>query len=78
MAEIDEETAEDLRDAISDIYHDLNNPLSIISGNAQFLIELSREQEMGDQVEASAEDIQEAARRMSNSLKRLDQLREGL
>jgi signal transduction histidine kinase len=78
MAEIDEETAEDLRDAISDIYHDLNNPLSIISGNAQFLIELSREQEMGDQVEASAEDIQEAARRMSNSLKRLDHLREGL
>lgn len=69
-------TKEEIRNVISSVYHDLNNPLSIISGNAQFLIELSREEELDEQFEASAQDIQEATRQMSDSLQRLTRLKE--
>jgi len=72
------ETEEDIREVLSSVYHDLNNPLSIISGNAQFLIELSQEQELDEQFESSAQDIQEASRRMSESLQRLTRLKDAL
>jgi signal transduction histidine kinase len=74
--ELDSE--DDLREAVSSVYHDLNNPLSIISGNAQFLLELSREQGLDEQFESSARDIQEASQRMSESLQRLTRLRDSL
>ena len=74
--ELDSE--DDLREVVSSVYHDLNNPLSIISGNAQFLLELSREQGLDEQFESSARDIQEASQRMSESLQRLTRLRDSL
>ncbi len=38
MSDFEEpETTDELHEALSTVYHDLNNPLSIISGNAQFL-----------------------------------------
>lgn len=72
------ETEEDVREAVSSVYHDLNNPLSIISGNAQFLLELSQEQDLDEQFESSARDIQEASQRMSESLQRLTRLKDSL
>lgn len=69
-------TKEEIHNELSSVYHDLNNPLSIISGNAQFLIELSREEELDDQFESSAQDIQEATERMNESLQRLTRLKD--
>jgi len=65
-------------EALSSVYHDLNNPLSIISGNAQFLVELSQEEGLDEQFVSSARDIQEASRRMAESLQQLTRLRDAL
>jgi len=65
-------------ETLSSVYHDLNNPLSIISGNAQFLLELSQEEGLDEQFVSSARDIQEASRRMAESLQELTRLRDAL
>jgi len=72
------DTIDDIRESVSSVHHDLNNPLSIISGNAQFLLELGREHDVDDQFVDSARDIKEAAQRMSHSLERLTRLKEAL
>ena len=72
------ETEDDLHEAVSSVYHDLNNPLSIIAGNAQFLLELSQEKDLDEQFASSARDIQEASQRMSESLQRLTRLKDHL
>lgn len=72
------DSVDDVRDRVSSVYHDLNNPLSIISGNAQFLLELSREEDLDDQFISSVQDIKEATERMSGSLNRLTRLKEEL
>lgn len=72
------ESLEDVHETVSTVYHDLNNPLSIISGNAQFLLELSREQDLDDEFLSSLQDIREAADRISDSLNRLTRLKEEL
>lgn len=72
------ETKEELHEVISSVYHDLNNPLSIIAGNAQFLVELSQEEELDEQFLSSAQDIREASQQMSESLQRLTRLKERL
>lgn len=70
------EVLSEIHDTVESVHHDLNNPLSIISGNAQFLLELSKEENLDAQFESSAEDIQAAAERMATSLHRLVQLKE--
>ena len=70
------EVLSDVHDTVSSVHHDLNNPLSIITGNAQFLLELSKEKDLDQQFESSAEDIREAAERMAESLHRLAQIKE--
>jgi signal transduction histidine kinase len=72
------EPLEDVQETVSSVYHDLNNPLSIISGNAQFLLEIGREKDLDDQFLSSAQDIQEAAQRMADSLHQLTRLKEEL
>ncbi|MFO8100144.1 MAG: histidine kinase dimerization/phospho-acceptor domain-containing protein [Salinibacter sp.] len=70
------EILSDVRDTVSSVHHDLNNPLSIISGNAQFLLELTKEKEdLDGQFESSAEDIQAAAEQIASSLHRLARLK---
>lgn len=79
MADFDAPTTkEEIHEIVSSVYHDLNNPLSIISGNAQFLLELSREEDLDEQFESSVRDIQEASQQMSESLQRLTYLKEQL
>mgnify|MGYP002763517178 CR=1 FL=1 len=70
------ESLDDVRETVSSVHHDLNNPLSIISGNAQFLLEISQEEELDEQFVSSAQDIKEAAQRMADSLHRLARLKE--
>jgi len=72
------ESMEDVQETVSSVYHDLNNPLSIISGNAQFLLEIGREEDLDEQFISSAQDIQEAAQRMADSLHQLTRLKEEL
>lgn len=72
------DSLEDVQETVSSVYHDLNNPLSIISGNAQFLLEIGKEEELDDQFLSSAEDIKEAAQRMADSLHQLTRLKEEL
>ncbi len=72
------DSLDDAHEAVSSVYHDLNNPLSIISGNAQFLLEICREEDLDEQFASSAQDIKEAAQRMADSLDRLTQLKEEL
>lgn len=71
-------TKEEIHEAVSSVYHELNNPLSIISGNAQFLLELSQEEGLDEQFVSSVQDIQEATEQMSESLQRLTHLRDQL
>lgn len=70
------ESLDEMHETVSSVYHDLNNPLSIISGNAQFLLEISREEDLDEQFVSSAQDIKEAAQRMADSLHRLTRLKE--
>lgn len=72
------ESLDDVHETVSSVHHDLNNPLSIISGNAQFLLEISREENVDEQFVDSVRDIEEAAQRMSDSLSRLARLKEEL
>lgn len=72
------ETIDEVHETVSSVYHDLNNPLSIISGNAQFLLEISQEEELDDQFVSSAQDIKQAAQRMADSLHKLTRLKEEL
>ena len=75
-SETHEPLPEEAREALSQVYHDLNNPLSIISGNAQFLLEISKDADIDDAFVTSIEDIREAADRMAEALRELMELRE--
>lgn len=69
---------EEISTRIAKVHHDLKNPLSIIAGNAQFLLELHKALELDDQVVASVRDIQEAADDLEAALDRLVTLRREL
>lgn len=71
-------SVEEISTQIAKVHHDLKNPLSIIAGNAQFLLELSKALELDDQVVSSVEDIDEAARELESALDRLVTLRKNL
>lgn len=74
----DLQSLDEVHDTVSTVYHDLNNPLSIISGNAQFLLEISEEEDLDEQFVSSARDIKEAAQRMADSLHKLTRLKQEL
>lgn len=78
MSDSETDSVEEVRDTVSSVYHDLNNPLSIISGNAQFLLEIGKEEDLDEQFLSSAKDIKEAAQRMAESLHQLTRLKEEL
>ncbi len=71
------EVLEKVRGTISSIKHDINNPVAVISGNAQLLRELASADQQEEYVE-SLIDIEEAARQITNLLDRLDVLGEYL
>ena len=69
---------EEVGEHIAKVHHDLKNPLSIIAGNAQFLMELNRALNLDEDVVSSVKDIQEAAQDLEEALDRLVILRESI
>jgi signal transduction histidine kinase len=67
---------EDLRLALGRVVHDVNNPLAIISGNAQLLGELSRVCDFDGDVSKAIKDIEEASVELASQMSRLSALRE--
>ena len=56
------------------VVHDLNNPLSIIAGNAQLLGEIAQARNLGDDIQEPLQDIERAVEQMSAQLERLSEL----
>jgi DNA-binding NtrC family response regulator len=65
-----------IKSTVATVNHEINNPLAIISGNAQFLLEMGRMNALGDDVMKPIEDIEEASRRISELLHKLSNLKE--
>ena len=68
----------EIRAALSSIFHDVNNPLAIISGNAQFLVELTNGMEVDEELVQPIRDIEEASRRVAERLRELARLKEAI
>ena len=58
--------------------HDISNPLSIISGNVQLLLELSEELGLSEETRSYVEDIDVACRRVVDELQRVQKIRSSL
>lgn len=69
---------EALQRALSEMTHDINNPLAIISGNAQLLLELARMLDLEPDVAKPIQDIEEASHRLAETVRRLNALKETL
>ena len=67
-----------LRDMVTEVAHDINNPLAIISGNAQLLLELARMMDLDPDVAKPIGDIEEASRQLAQMVRRLDVVKEAL
>lgn len=65
-----------LRRNLGRIFHDTNNPLAIVSGNAQFLLEVGRSMELDNDLIQPMEDIEEASERVAEGLKEISMLRD--
>jgi len=66
----------DLRSRVAQVTHDLNNPLTVIIGNAQLLAELIRASSMPEELQKPVRDIEEASLQLANSLHALNALSE--
>jgi len=67
---------ETVRAMLAAVMHDINNPLSIISGNAQLLLELTQLMETNDDLVKAIRDIEEASTRVTDSLGKLNGIKE--
>lgn len=67
-----------VRTEITAVHHDVNNPLAIIAGNAQLLLELARVMDLDADLMHPIRDIEEASGRLAEILQRLARLREAL
>ena len=63
-------------DAIVRLHHEVNNPLAIISGNAQLLAEVGQTEGLSEDLMGPIQDIEAATERLAESLRRLAELRE--
>lgn len=70
------EVIKSLRQILSKIYHDTNNPLSIVSGNAQYVLELGKAMDLGDDVVEPVRDIEEASERVAEGLRDISRIRD--
>lgn len=65
-----------LRQILGSIFHDTNNPLAIVSGNAQFLLELGTSMALDDDLIQPMKDIDEASERVADGLRDVSVLRD--
>lgn len=70
------ETIRKVQRELGRLYHDTNNPLAIVSGNAQFLLELARAMELDDDLVQAMRDIEEASERVAEGLREISRLRD--
>ena len=68
----------EVKSVLSQVHHDMKNPLSIISGNAEFLLELGRAAGIDESAMGSIRDIEEAAHDLEDIIDELARLREQL
>ncbi len=71
-------SGDDLQGALRRVTHDINNPLSIISGNAQLLLELSQVLDLDPDVAKPIRDIEEASQQLADMVERLNALNEAM
>lgn len=65
-------------DMLNEMRHDLNNPLAIISGNVQFLLEIARGEDYETQIAEPLRDIKQASQQITKSLDELEKLKDDL
>ena len=65
-----------LRMTVANVKHEINNPLAIISGNAQLLLELTRIMELDEDLVKPIRDIEEASLRITDSLDKLNSIKD--
>ncbi len=63
---------ETVRSTVANVKHEINNPLAIISGNAQLLLELAGLMDLDEELVKPIRDIEEASLRIAESLEKLD------
>lgn len=68
----------DVRYALARVVHDVNNPLTIIAGNAQLLGELSRMMELDPDLAKPISDIEEASQQLAERMAQLAELKESV
>ncbi len=67
---------EELRAEAAGMAHAVSNPLTVITGNAQFLLEVARTEEVDPVMMGPIEDIDRASQQLAEALERLAALRE--
>lgn len=65
----------DLLETLSKVVHSINNPLAIISGHAQLLLELSESEAFDPEVIRYLQNIEEASQRLAVELGQLRDVR---
>lgn len=65
-----------LGDEVGRLYHDVNNPLAVISGNAQLLLDIGAAEGLGPDLMDSIADIEVAAQRLAEVMTRVRTLRD--
>ena len=65
---------EHVNELLSQVIHDINNPLAVISGNAQFLTEMSEMMPLEPVMLKALDDINEAVLTLNERLAQLLQL----
>lgn len=70
LAELDRE--------IGNLVHAINNPMTVITGNAQLLLEIASAGELDPMVEGAVTDIEAAAQSLSELLDKLGRFRKEL
>lgn len=63
---------DEARATLSTVYHDVNNPLAVIAGNAQLLLELAQAMDLGDEFTEPIQDIERAGHRIEGALQALE------
>lgn len=65
-----------IRTTVATVNHEINNPLAIISGNAQLLLEMTKVMDVDPDLVKPIRDIEEASRRIAEAIKKLSNLKE--
>ena len=65
-------------EAVADVYHDVSNPVSALTGNIELLGILVDEGEVDEGIRATARDLEAALERLHDTLEGLRKLRNAL